>query len=317
LWTIIVGATFGTINARGVDGNQKFDRDSVRKGVVLVLGIGLGVMGLIGTGIYARQELTKIILAEQASEQAVTSTDEEAAERPHSSHEEIMLTQNDNSLTSLHDLENPQLGDDEAANHESFLDNSEVSFVDQRRDHTPWSPEAIALELPIVPNIFRRRVNSCEFDSPCKNNDNNAPDLQHDLNNVNRTTSNAESNSKQHSKPFELHLGERILDEIPYKWEKRENNRYHFVKGNRPRCNTDPISGHSEICQISSSLREGDDERNCKKERELSIRRLHSMADFESLRGSALDDQIGSSPGTQQKEDADEGLDREWFWIWD
>ena len=70
LWTIFVGATFGTINARGVDGNQEFDRDSVRKGVVLGLGIGLGVMGLIGTGIYARMELTKIILAEQAAEQA-------------------------------------------------------------------------------------------------------------------------------------------------------------------------------------------------------------------------------------------------------
>ena len=55
LWTIFVGATFGTISNRGVDGKDEFDRDSIRKGVVLGLGIGLGVMGLMGTAIYARQ----------------------------------------------------------------------------------------------------------------------------------------------------------------------------------------------------------------------------------------------------------------------
>ena len=60
-----MGATFGTVDARGVDGNKEFDQDSVRKGVVLGLGIGLGVMALIGTAIYARMELKKIVLAEQ------------------------------------------------------------------------------------------------------------------------------------------------------------------------------------------------------------------------------------------------------------
>lgn len=60
LWTIFVGATFGTISNRGVDGKDEFDRDSIRKGVVLGLGIGLGVMGLMGTAIYARQVSLRI-----------------------------------------------------------------------------------------------------------------------------------------------------------------------------------------------------------------------------------------------------------------
>ena len=55
LWTIFVGATFGTVNEKGVDGNQEFEGNNVRKGVVLGLGIGLGVVALIGTGIYARK----------------------------------------------------------------------------------------------------------------------------------------------------------------------------------------------------------------------------------------------------------------------
>ena len=71
IWTIFVGATFGTVGSKGVDGNQQLDEKSaVNKGVVLGLGIGLGVMGLIGTGIYARRELTKIIIAEQQSREA-------------------------------------------------------------------------------------------------------------------------------------------------------------------------------------------------------------------------------------------------------
>ena len=55
LWTIFVGATFGTIDTKGVDGHKEFESTAVRKGVVLGLGIGLGVMGLIGTTIYARK----------------------------------------------------------------------------------------------------------------------------------------------------------------------------------------------------------------------------------------------------------------------
>lgn len=326
LWTIFVGATFGTINARGVDGNEEFDQNSVRKGVVLGLGIGLGVMGLVGTGIYARQELTKIILAEQASEQAEVSIAEENA-RPQSSHDEF-LNESNISSASLHDLENPQLGESydrnvEVPTHESFLDNSErslhnESFGEQRRDatphrDTPWSPEAIALELPIVPHIFRRRGGSADFLESPSNREGHVREL-HEQNNI-TTSSEPETDNSQQSKPCELHIGQRILDEIPFKWEKGENNRYHLT--NRPRCNTDPISNHVSISQMDLSLREGGDVSNQLNKDQSSIRRLHSMADFDALRESTIADPDNESQAKRRGSEPDEGLDREWFWIWD
>lgn len=322
LWTIFVGATFGTINARGVDGNQEFDRNSVRRGVVLGLGIGLGVMGLIGTGIYARQELTKIILAEQAAEQAETSITEEAALRLQSSRED-QLTRNGNSSASLYDLENPQLGesfhDDEMPTNESFLDNSARSLhnessVARKRDaipqrDVPWSPEAIALELPIMPQIFRRRIDSNDMLETAGNKENN------DAREGDVTQS--EMGNTQQSEPFELHLGERILNEIPFKWEKGDNNRYHLT--NRPRSNTDPISSHVPISRLNTSYTEGltlgqHDEQNPD---ESSIRRLHSIADLESLSELALADQKSSSQAKRRSSHSDVESDREWFWIWD
>jgi hypothetical protein len=314
LWTIFVGATFGTINARGVDGNQEFDRNSVRKGIVLGLGIGLGVMGLILSGFYARSELTKIILAEQATEQAESSV-AEAAVRPQSSHEELLT-----------DFENPQLGesyhgnDHELQTNESFLEQSDrslhnSSFVEQMRPitptrDTPWSEEAIALELPIVPNIFRRRFGSTDlYDSPGK-----APDNEHSEHpKINRIKPDVDDGNKYQSKLQELHIGERINDEIPYKWERGDNNRYHLT--NRPRSNTDPISNQLPISQIETSLSEQDQINPQNKSN--SIRRLHSMADFESFRESVLSEQEGTDRPTRRSSASDEGLDREWFWIWD
>ena len=341
LWTIFVGATFGTINARGVDGNQEFDSNSLRKGVVLGLGIGLGVMGLIGTGIYARQELTKIILAEQALEQQDNSFAEEA--RRNSDHEN-------------QDLENPQLGDSfHGNNDERFHDNTNISsdnsnkndasfhngsFTEPIRDaspirDTPWSAEAIALELPIVPNIFRRRVGSCEqFDSNPTHNNNDPVEQQHHHQQHNQQqnlihqqqyehkrqysstdeifSSDTEITNDTHhqqSRQFELHFGERILDQIPYKWEKGENNRYHLT--NRPRSNTDPIicSQAHIITPMDSSSREGDNKEEPSQEGMNSLRRLHSLADFESFRVTTSAERRNSSP--------DDEMDREWFWIWD
>lgn len=152
LWTIFVGATFGSMGKRGVDGNEEFDQDNVRKGVVLGLGIGLGVMGLIGTGIYARKELTKIVLAEQMEimreEQAAMEqtqelvnddNDEENLNRPSEMPAEQSILS-----SSLFDLENPQLGDnidnsiDELHNsidNEMNWDNTMPRFEEESRNH--------------------------------------------------------------------------------------------------------------------------------------------------------------------------------------
>lgn len=321
LWTIFVGATFGTINARGVDGHEEFESNRVRKGAVLGVGISLGVMGLIGTGIYARRELTKIILAEQALEQAETSIVEEDAIGPQRSHEELLVR-------NEYDMENPHLGEsyhgneDELSNHVDSEDspNSDGN-VTHKRDNaqqrgellphrdTPWSAEAIANELPIIPQmqIFRRK--SVDHESP--GNNNQMTERQDD--DIDREVSDVDNDKTQQSKPFELHFGQRILEEIPYRWEKVENGKYNFT--NRPRSNTDPIALHVKTSELDSSLDEEKKEEQNKEQPE-SMRKLHSMADFESIR--ALADPRSSGPSHPKKdEDTDGGLDREWFWIWD
>ena len=65
VWTTALGATFGTFADRGVDGREHFDADDTRKYIVLGLGIGLGVLGLLASGVFARRELVRIVLAEQ------------------------------------------------------------------------------------------------------------------------------------------------------------------------------------------------------------------------------------------------------------
>lgn len=160
LWTIFVGATFGTVDARGVDGNKEFDRNSVRKGVVLGLGIGLGVMALFGTAIYARMELKKIILAEQMERATV--------EQDLFMHDDIVVGQED--------------GEEEDRGSVSFIDPDNVSFdsIEHSRDGWPntrrrvsshsslttlerhritqhqWTPETVDAELPILPKVILR-----------------------------------------------------------------------------------------------------------------------------------------------------------------
>ena len=177
LWTIFVGATFGTVNAHGVDGNKEFDQNSVRKGVVLGLGIGLGVMGLVGTGIYARKELTKIVIAEQR---------ERAMEEPvvlEMSHNylmdgecEVILEEGEDGSLSFEDLENPQLGDDTIDDYNDpdsslrssvTLGMSAISSNTHRSDSSSpgrqrrmqqrsWTPDTVAAELPILPKVLHR-----------------------------------------------------------------------------------------------------------------------------------------------------------------
>ncbi|KAL7552506.1 hypothetical protein ACHAWF_015753, partial [Thalassiosira exigua] len=181
LWTIFVGATFGTVNERGVDGKKEFDRESVRRGVVLGLGIGLGVMGLVGTGIYARKELTKIVIAEQTQR----ALEEQAmSEHLMSSQCDAIAEEGDSDSLSFEDLENPDLDDcwnPQLEDSDSELprrsdgrrspnpsgasaSSSSVRRSDSdatpdgrgRATRRPWTPEAVAAELPILPKVLRR-----------------------------------------------------------------------------------------------------------------------------------------------------------------
>jgi len=151
LWTIFVGATFGSVNERGVDGNKEFDQNSVRKGVVLGLGIGLGIMGLIGTGIYARRELIKIVIAEQR-ERAREEMGEEMSQQ----------LVNDSELRGAIEEDNPQLGDGSETDISLHSDNSNTETNSERQSRSPlpgrmqrrpWTPETVANELPILPKL--------------------------------------------------------------------------------------------------------------------------------------------------------------------
>jgi hypothetical protein len=159
LWTIFVGATFGSVNKRGVDGNKEFDQNSVRKGVVLGLGIGLGIMGLIGTGIYARRELIKIVIAEQR-ERAIEEMGEEMSQQL-VNNPELRAIEEDGSA-SFEDLENPQLGDGLEIDFSLHSDNSNTNTNSERQSRSPlpgrmqrrpWTPETVANELPILPKL--------------------------------------------------------------------------------------------------------------------------------------------------------------------
>ncbi|KAL7539443.1 hypothetical protein ACHAXR_009287 [Thalassiosira sp. AJA248-18] len=156
LWTIFVGATFGTVNSRGVDGNKEFDQNSVRKGVVLGLGIGLGVMGLVGTGIYARKELAKIVIAEQIERAREEQVGEEISQH--------LLNGECEAIPE--DLENPQLGestDDHGveltdAQSDDGNDISVISSISRQLKQKSWTPEAVAAELPILPKILQQCI---------------------------------------------------------------------------------------------------------------------------------------------------------------
>lgn len=158
LWTIFVGATFGTVDARGVDGNKEFDRNSVRKGVVLGLGIGLGVVALIGTAIYARMELKKIILAEQM--ERVIEEQELFMHNEIEGGLEDEEDDDDRGSMLVDDLENPQTGDWDGLSNNRRRSSSHCSFttLGQHGGATqhPWTPETVDAELPILPKVILR-----------------------------------------------------------------------------------------------------------------------------------------------------------------
>jgi uncharacterized membrane protein YdjX (TVP38/TMEM64 family) len=173
IWTVFVGATFGTVGRKGVDGNQQLDEKSaVNKGIVLGLGIGLGVMGLIGTAIYSRIELTKIIIAEQQErereEQAglrySNSTLDEAAENPQSGCDDdiISLTTDEESSIAVRSRK----GSFHSITPSLSLDDERlfptITTPARRRN---WTADDIAAELPIVPVVtpfFRRMMSPSE-----------------------------------------------------------------------------------------------------------------------------------------------------------
>lgn len=186
IWTIIVGATFGTVGSRGVDGNQQLDdKSAVNKYIVLGLGIGLGVLGLIGTAIYARKELAKIVLAEQQAREReeqearlVYSNDELDEENPQSGYDDdslpVPFEESPYSLSpSSHSLARSRRRGSQGSLHSMMSGNSESSTPSRTgRPLTPvrsppsgrrrnWTEEDVMAELPIVPvfsPIFRQML---------------------------------------------------------------------------------------------------------------------------------------------------------------
>ena len=151
IWTIFVGATFGTVGSRGVDGNKRLA--GLNQGIVLGLGIALGLMGLLGTAIYSRRELTKIIMAEQQERER---------------EEQAGVVYRDSSFDAL--SENPQSGYDKndgddddlplASDEESDWSDS----LDRRRkafelSTAPTSPLEEGQLNPIMPTHTARRRN--------------------------------------------------------------------------------------------------------------------------------------------------------------
>lgn len=186
IWTIIVGATFGTVGSRGVDGNQQLDdKSAVNKYIVLGLGIGLGVLGLIGTAIYARKELAKIVLAEQQAREReeqearlVYSNDELDEENPQSGYVNDSLPFEESPYPPLspssHSLTRSRRRGSHGSMHSMMSGNSESSTPSRtgrpttpvmsppsgRRSRT-WTEEEVMAELPIVPvfsPIFRKML---------------------------------------------------------------------------------------------------------------------------------------------------------------
>ena len=177
IWTIFVGATFGTVGSRGVDGHQQLDEKSaVNRGIVLGLGIGLGVMGLIGTGIYARRELTKIIIAEQQAREAEeqvamrfsNSLSEEGVENPQSGYDEdglSLATFEESSIARSRMGSFHSIGDSSVHITPSLTDEDLSLTMTTPARRRNWTADNIAAELPIVPVVspfFRRMMTYSE-----------------------------------------------------------------------------------------------------------------------------------------------------------
>ena len=148
LWTVIVGATFGTVAARGVDGNKAID--STVKAVVLGLGVFFCVLGLIGTAIYARRELTKIIMDEQNEMAMEDRADAELAQSFRFSECES-ISEEDGSC-SFEDVDNLQLGNTSADPSDSQSASPPKMY--RKIYRRPWTPNTVASELPILPKVL-------------------------------------------------------------------------------------------------------------------------------------------------------------------
>ena len=161
-----------------MDGNKEFDGDSVRKGVVLGLGIGLGVMGLIWTAIYARRELIKIVIAEQrerALEELAEEGEEMSQQFMNSDTDQLRAIEEGDDSGSLPSFEDDQSYEDLENNKvESESDFSLISINSRAEEtksqhsrtppgkqmarHRPWTPETVANELPILPKLINRYI---------------------------------------------------------------------------------------------------------------------------------------------------------------
>ncbi|KAL3822640.1 hypothetical protein ACHAXA_001793 [Cyclostephanos tholiformis] len=153
LWTVIVGALFGTMAAHGVDGNKAID--STAKAVVLGLGILFGVLGFMGTAIYARRELTKIIMDEQNERAIEERADAELAQNFMSGECEA-ITEEDGDSSSFEDLENPHPGNTSDDISQPNSQSNSPTKIYGKIYRRPWTPDAVASELPILPKVLNQ-----------------------------------------------------------------------------------------------------------------------------------------------------------------
>jgi hypothetical protein len=144
-----VGGIFGTVAARGVDGNKAIS--STAKAVVLGLGVLFCVLGLIGTAIYARRELTKIIMDEQNERAMEERAETEMAQSFMIGHSAIS---EEGDSCSSEDLENPELVN--TSDDRSLSSSQSASPAKRYRKiyRGPWTPEIVASQLPILPKVL-------------------------------------------------------------------------------------------------------------------------------------------------------------------
>mmetsp|Transcript_21828 Transcript_21828/g.43724 ORF Transcript_21828/g.43724 Transcript_21828/m.43724 type:complete len:725 (-) Transcript_21828:34-2208(-) len=367
IWTIFVGATFGTVGSKGVDGNQQLDEKSaVNKGVVLGLGIGLGVMGLIGTGIYARRELTKIIIAEQqsreAEEQAAlrfsNSSLEEGAENPQSGYDEdsVSLATIEESASIARSRKGSFHSTDELSAHISpslSLDaelSPNLTAPARRRN---WTADNIAAELPIVPvvspyfwkmmsssetprddqGVDLRRTGSTEAISP--------PNRTQGLGEIDESRALSFRNQqgqdgflqgskghapsqKQFDVPSNVIVEEKKGEDPPKKGLMKlfqglsVPSTNDFPRFNRPRCNSDPNEAEKRAAAIDAvglDVEAGVDSFRSSSSPPLVSRDLPHPLHVE---GDAVERPIHRrmrSASMNQLGLEEEGLDREWFWL--
>jgi len=342
IWTIFVGATFGTVGSKGVDGNQQLDEKSaVNKGVVLGLGIGLGVMGLIGTGIYARRELTKIIIAEQqsreAEEQAAlrfsNSSLEEGAENPQSGYDEdsVSLATIEESASIARSRKGSFHSTDElsARISPSLSLDAELSpnlTAPARRRN--WTADNIAAELPIVPVVspyFWKMMSSSETPRDDQGVDLRRTGSTEAISPPNRTQGLGEIDESR-ALSFRNQQGQdgflQGSDYKPVSNRRRQGlsvpSTNDFPRFNRPRCNSDPNEAEKRAAAIDAvglDVEAGVDSFRSSSSPPLVSRDLPHPLHVE---GDAVERPIHRrmrSASMNQLGLEEEELDREWFWL--